>query len=116
MWVRLRMQPARAKERLRQEARRRPVWLATRGAVALAVLYLLVAWRGGLPPFPPRWERFGAAPPKNFRSVDVAGEYIYAGSTDFGVVRRDPGGNGRIGCAAGYRLVRPDWVRVPHQM
>jgi hypothetical protein len=105
--VRWRILPTRVRAYLRREARQRPAWLATRVVAALAALYLLLAWRVSWPPFGLRWERFPGAPQVNFSSVDVVGGWVYAGSTDYGVVRRDPEGHWSGWLRAGLPVGEP---------
>lgn len=88
--LRARMLPLRALNYLQNEARDRPLWLAARVALVVA-LYFGLAWLAGWPPFE-AWVRVAGAPRASVLSMDVAGDWIYVGSFDYGVARRNEGG------------------------
>ncbi len=63
------------------------------GLAALALVYLGVALWRGWPPFPAHWQRVPGTPAIGFSALAIGDDgTIYAGTTDYGLARRDPDG------------------------
>jgi hypothetical protein len=84
---RWRLVPARTASYFRHEAQTRPVWLAARVLLVIA-LYLGLAWLQGWPPFL-RWERVAGSPQESLLTIDTVGDRLYVGSYDHGLAWRN---------------------------
>ncbi|MFQ5577899.1 MAG: HEAT repeat domain-containing protein, partial [Anaerolineae bacterium] len=92
--LRRRMLPLLAANYLRQEAKTRPLWLAARATLVIA-LYLGLAWLQGWPPFL-RWEAVPNAPAEALNALEVVnGDVRYLAAFDYGLARRNADGSWR---------------------